>query len=229
MRDSAILAHLDERVAVTPAALAAHLDVSPSTLSEALKRLASLGFVSQRDGSGTPRRRTRVLLTEKGAAAVRDTSVLEPDRLTRALSGLSRAELRAVARGMQTLGDACLRQSAPARSQTVDMLPNANGRTRYRETGKNGSILYEVERSTPDRELVGRIADQSLPFGGTWTFTLTPGDAGTTLSITEDGEVYNPLFRFVSRFVMGYDSTIDTYLRDIAKRVGQGNIAITNA
>lgn len=116
-RDSAILAHLDERVAVTPAALAAHLDVSPSTLSEALKRLASLGFVSQPDGSGTPRRRTSVLLTDKGAAAVRDTSVLEPDRLTRALAGLSRAELRAIARGMQTLGDACLRESTPARSR----------------------------------------------------------------------------------------------------------------
>lgn len=117
VRDSAILAHLDERTAVTPAALAAHLDVSPSTLSEALKRLANLGFVSQPDGSGTPRRRTSVLLTDEGAAAVRDTSVLEPDRLTRALEGLSRAELRAVARGMQTLGDACLRHSAPARSQ----------------------------------------------------------------------------------------------------------------
>jgi uncharacterized protein YndB with AHSA1/START domain len=112
---------------------------------------------------------------------------------------------------------------------TVDLLPNANGPSRYRESGKNGSILYEVERSTPDRELVTRIADPSLPFGGTWTFTLTPSDAGTTLAITEDGEVYNPLFRFVSRFMMGYDSSIDTYLRDIARRVGQGDIAITKA
>jgi hypothetical protein len=110
----------------------------------------------------------------------------------------------------------------------VDMLPNSNGRTRYRETGKNGSILYEVERSAPDRELVSGIADPSLPFGGTWTFNLTPADAGTTLTITEDGEVYNPFFRFVSRFVMGYDSTIDTYLHDVARRVGQGDIAITN-
>ena len=110
----------------------------------------------------------------------------------------------------------------------VDLLPNANGRTRYRETGKNGSILYEVERSAPDRELVTRIADPSLPFGGTWTFTLAPSDAGTTLAIRENGEVYNPLFRFVSRFVMGYDSTIDTFLRDVGRRVGQGDLVITS-
>lgn len=56
-------------------------------------------------------------------------------------------------------------------------------------------------------------------------FVLT----NTPLAITEDGEVYNPLFRFVSRFLMGYDSTIDTFLRDIAKRVGQSDVVITGA
>ena len=35
--------------------------------------------------------------------------------------------------------------------------------------------------------------------------------------ITENGEVYNPLFRFVSRFVMGHTRTIDTYLGDVAR------------
>lgn len=49
---------------------------------------------------------------------------------------------------------------------------------------------------------------------------LTPAaDGGTTLRITEDGEIYNPVFRFVSRFFMGYDRTAKTYLADAGKKL----------
>jgi hypothetical protein len=40
--------------------------------------------------------------------------------------------------------------------------------------------------------------------------------SGTELTITENGEVYNPLFRFVSRFIMGHAATIEKYQRDVA-------------
>ena len=86
---------------------------------------------------------------------------------------------------------------------------------RFREHGSDGAILYEVVEREPDRRLVVRIADESLPFGGRWTYDLTPSASGTTLRITEDGEVYNPVFRFVSRFVLGHTRTIDRYLRDV--------------
>jgi hypothetical protein len=39
------------------------------------------------------------------------------------------------------------------------------------------------------------------------------------LRITEDGEVYNPVFRFVSRFVMGHTATMDKYLADVGKAI----------
>ena len=68
------------------------------------------------------------------------------------------------------------------------------------------------------RRLVTRIADTGLPFGGQWTYELVPDGEGTRLTITEDGEVYNPLFRFVSRFVMGHTATIERYLDDVEKR-----------
>ena len=66
----------------------------------------------------------------------------------------------------------------------------------------------------PNQRLVTRIADQSLPFGGAWTYEIIPSGESTTLRITEDGEVYNPLFRFVSRFIMGHTATLDRYLTD---------------
>jgi len=102
----------------------------------------------------------------------------------------------------------------------VDTLPDENGQRRWQEVTKNGPpITYVVERAVPDRVLVGRIADTNLPFGGSWTYELTPGAVGQTkLTITEDGEVYNPIFRFVSRFVMGHEATINRYLSDVGKR-----------
>ena len=105
--------------------------------------------------------------------------------------------------------------------ERVDVLPPTDGRARFRETGGGDAILYEVVESVPGRRLVTRIADPTLPFGGTWTYELAPAnDAGTTLRITEDGEVYSPVYRFVSRFMMGHHRTIDTFLRDLGRRLG---------
>ena len=104
--------------------------------------------------------------------------------------------------------------------KAVEVLSNEGGPLRWRESSKKGSpITYVLERSVPDQLLVGRIADKDLPFGGSWTYELAP-DApdATTLIITEDGDVYNPIFRFVSRFVMGHSATIEHYLGDVAKR-----------
>jgi DNA-binding MarR family transcriptional regulator len=115
-RDSSILAHLDQRVPVSPARLAKHLGVAASTLSEALKRLARLGFVVA-PVSSVKARRTSVLLSDLGAQAIRDTSVLETERLEAILRGLTRRELDGVAQGLAGLGDACRRyaESAAAR------------------------------------------------------------------------------------------------------------------
>jgi uncharacterized protein YndB with AHSA1/START domain len=101
----------------------------------------------------------------------------------------------------------------------VEVLGEEGGRRRWRETTKGGGpITYVAEESVPDRRLVSRIADTNLPFGGAWTYELTPMGGGTVLAITEDGDVYNPIFRFVSRFVMGHTATIERYLDDVEKR-----------
>jgi len=101
----------------------------------------------------------------------------------------------------------------------IEHLPDSAGRKRFREVGSDGPIVYEIESAVPDRRLVTRIADRSLPFGGSWTYELTPRGDSTTLRITEDGEVYNPLFRFVSRFVIGHTSTMEKYLADVRRHV----------
>ena len=96
------------------------------------------------------------------------------------------------------------------------------GRAMRRETSKNGQTLtMELVESEPPWLLKSRIADKNLPFGGSWTYRIEPQNDGCSLTITEDGEVYNPVFRFVSRFVIGHTRTIDNYLLMLNKAVGK--------
>jgi hypothetical protein len=89
---------------------------------------------------------------------------------------------------------------------------------KWRETDSSGAIAYERVETIAPRRIVNRIADPKLPFGGSWTYEVAPSGDGTELTITENGEVYNPLFRFVSRFIMGHSATIEKYQHDLAAR-----------
>jgi hypothetical protein len=75
--------------------------------------------------------------------------------------------------------------------------------------------------SLPPGKLIVRIADPQLPFGGTWTYEITPLSSGSSLRIREDGEIYNPVFRVLARFVFGHSATIDAYLKSLAKKFGE--------
>jgi hypothetical protein len=102
----------------------------------------------------------------------------------------------------------------------VELLPDTNGKPRARETNNGQAITYELEDIVPDRGMVSRIADKDLPFGGSWRYEIVPGASSdvTTLRITEKGEVYNPMFRFVSKYVMGLSATIDKFLEAVSTR-----------
>jgi Polyketide cyclase / dehydrase and lipid transport len=96
------------------------------------------------------------------------------------------------------------------------------GKEFQRETSKHGdTVLYELEGSRPPLAIQRRIASENLHYGGNWSFALEPENGETRVRITEDGEVYNPLFRFVSRFVMGQTATLDAYLTAMGKAMGE--------
>lgn len=109
-----------------------------------------------------------------------------------------------------------------------ESLPDTSGRDLQRETTRDGqTITYELLERTPPLSIKRRIATEKLPYSGTWTFSLQPHDGLTTVRITEDAEVYNPVFRFMSRFVLGYTGTMDRYLRALATATNQ-DVHITN-
>jgi uncharacterized protein YndB with AHSA1/START domain len=101
----------------------------------------------------------------------------------------------------------------------VERLPDCEGRPVWVEEGSSGRMTLAVERIDPPRVLVLRIADPNLPFGGTWTYEITQAPGGSRLTISEDGEIYNPLFRFMARFVFGYEGTIKGYLDALEEKL----------
>jgi uncharacterized protein YndB with AHSA1/START domain len=105
--------------------------------------------------------------------------------------------------------------------KSVKHLPDKNGSPVHLEVTNSGEIPMETVEMSPPRKLVSRIADPHLPFGGTWTFEITPTTEGSTLRITENGFVTNPVFRFLSRFVFGHSGTIESYLKSLSKKFGE--------
>lgn len=105
--------------------------------------------------------------------------------------------------------------------KSVLRLPDRMGRATWIEEGSGGRVTFTIDESEPTRRLVVRIADRNLPFGGTWTYEIAPAAGGTLLTITEDGAIYNPLFRVMARFVFGYESTMAAYLAAAQKRLAR--------
>jgi hypothetical protein len=103
-----------------------------------------------------------------------------------------------------------------------ETVPDANGRELMRETMHDGeSISYELLDRVPPTSIKRRIATDNLPYSGTWTFSLQPNGERTIVRITENGEVHTPVFRFMSRFVLGHSRSMDAYLHALGKTIGQ--------
>ena len=80
-----------------------------------------------------------------------------------------------------------------------------------------GSPKTETTESVPPRLLVHRVVGETA-FAGTWTFEIAPDAKGSVLTITESASVFNPVFRLVSRFVMGHYRSIDQYMAALGQR-----------
>jgi uncharacterized protein YndB with AHSA1/START domain len=92
---------------------------------------------------------------------------------------------------------------------------------RWQESSKFGTMTFVLDDVQPPARLVSRIADESQGFGGKWTYEIAPDANGSVVTITENGEVHNPLFRFMSRFVFGHYRTLELYAKDLGRKFGE--------
>ncbi|MEK6286149.1 MAG: SRPBCC family protein [Acidobacteriota bacterium] len=105
--------------------------------------------------------------------------------------------------------------------KSVEVISDRDGHRVWREDGKNGKMTLETVEANPPSRLVLRIADPDRPFGGTWTYDLQASGSGSRVTITENGEVYNPIFRFMSRVFFSPTASIETYLKALGKKYGE--------
>jgi hypothetical protein len=103
------------------------------------------------------------------------------------------------------------------------VLPPKDGRRQFWEEDSHARrITYEVTEEVPPKRLVVRMTDTKLPFGGIWSYDISPAtQGGSMLRISEDGEIYNVIFRFMAHYIFGYSTTIENYIRDLQKKFPQ--------
>ena len=101
-RESWILGHLELTKPMSAGSLARHLSLRPSTVSEAIKRLEQLGYVSRR-AVDHDRRRQELFLTQRGAEAMKAGSILDAGRVAQLLEQLPQSERTAAVRGLGLL------------------------------------------------------------------------------------------------------------------------------
>lgn len=114
-------------------------------------------------------------------------------------------------------------KSAPAwRSdvKSVEVIDSPGQKLRFVEHGSD-DVTYELTEDVPNQRLVTRIMNADLPYSGQWTYELTDEGERTRVKITENGEVSNVIFRFMSRYVFGHTSTMDSYLTALARKFGE--------
>ena len=88
----------------------------------------------------------------------------------------------------------------------------------YKSWWDGADVQSEVVESIAPTKLVTRIVGETQ-FGGTWTIEITPIPTGSRVTITERGEIYNVVFRALSKFVFGYTSTMESCLQAAQKKL----------
>jgi hypothetical protein len=115
------------------------------------------------------------------------------------------------------------------------MLPRSHRASRTLRTGRPPADVWtaviaataastvpaDTIESRPPNRLVTKVKDTEKMFGGTWTFDISPADRGSAVTITEDGWVANPIFRFMAKYVFGHHATMDATLKQVAKALDE--------
>lgn len=106
--------------------------------------------------------------------------------------------------------------------KTMERAPDRDGKTVWVATGSWGVMPTILEEIDPPRKLVTRIPeDAKLGFSGSWTYEIAPEGEGAVVSITERGQVGNPVFRFMSALFFDPHKTAEDFLRSLGRRLGE--------
>lgn len=102
--------------------------------------------------------------------------------------------------------------------KSSERAPDINGHAAWRENFGGFTATMETAEFDPPRRLVRVLHSDNAGFHGSWTWELAPDSGGTSLVITERGEVDNPLFRLMGA-MMDQTATARKYGEALRARV----------
>jgi uncharacterized protein YndB with AHSA1/START domain len=107
--------------------------------------------------------------------------------------------------------------------KSVRHLANRDGHTVWEEAAGSGTMAYEMTVAIRPNRVVNVLlpSEHGRGFSGRWIFQILPDSVGSTLTISEEGTVENPIFRFMQRFVFGTHATMETFLNSLGGRFGE--------
>lgn len=100
------------------------------------------------------------------------------------------------------------------------------GMLRWTARTTTGSARYEMTGEDPPRRFSARSLDDDLSASSEWTWQVDGDQHASIVTITERGEVPNPVVRFVRTHLTGFAGPVEQYLRDLARAVGHVDVNI---
>lgn len=106
--------------------------------------------------------------------------------------------------------------------QDIKMLPASDGMESWTEVQKGGDqISFRMKAKTPPSRIEIEVINDSN-FGGVWVGTFEPtASGGTRVTFTENGEIYNPLFRTMAKLFFDKGATLEQYLGELSRKLGE--------
>lgn len=107
---------------------------------------------------------------------------------------------------------------------SVDVSETADGQKLYTQMTDMGPLPLVVVLSEEPERFKTEIHGTDMGWGGTWDWTIEPTDAGSRMTIVEEGWIENPVFKFLSHYVMEPHEAMDSVLTLIAREVGSDSM-----
>lgn len=104
--------------------------------------------------------------------------------------------------------------------ERVELLDDGRQPLRWREHARREVLTLELVAETPSVRIETRIADPTLPFGGSWTYSFQRSGGGTEVTVRENGVVRPPLYRAMARLFFGHTRTMKTVLKSLSRHFG---------
>lgn len=102
--------------------------------------------------------------------------------------------------------------------KSLEELPEQNGHQRWTEHYSGAQMTFQLIESDPMKSRVVQLEPQGASMDGEWIYQLLPMDDGrTSVTITEHGNLYSPLYRFLMHYILGDTFNQKRYLDDLNK------------